>query len=142
MKFAAVIAFLFYSTAAMAQDKRLDTVIRSVAISFQYNKLIFPESWQKKPINAEGGQIDETEIIRCKKVLVTALKKYPLSLLQEELQSVYFVKWMKFYNVGYGGTNSTDALYLTDNGIDLGYTEHYLEQTFHHEFSSILYRNH
>ena len=141
MKFAAVIAILFQMSAAMAQPAP-DTVVRSVAINFQYNKLIFPDSWQRSPINADGGQIDELEIPRCKKVLITALRKYPLSLLQEELQSVYFVKWMKFYNVGYGGTNSIDALYLTDNGVDMGYTELYLEQTFHHEFSSILYRNH
>jgi hypothetical protein len=49
---------------------------------------------------------------------------------------------MKFYNVEYGGTNSTDALYLTNSGIAKGYTDLYLEQTFHHEYSSILYRNH
>jgi hypothetical protein len=48
---------------------------------------------------------------------------------------------MKFYNVGYGGTNSSDAIYLTDSGFSHGYTDSYLEQTFHHEFSSILFRN-
>ena len=48
---------------------------------------------------------------------------------------------MTFYNVGYGGTNTTDALYLTNNGVAEGYTNLYLEQTFHHEYSSILYRN-
>ena len=48
---------------------------------------------------------------------------------------------MKFYDVGYGGTNSTDALYLTNSGTVAGYSDLYLEQTFHHEYSSILYRN-
>ena len=48
---------------------------------------------------------------------------------------------MKFYDVGYGGTNSTDALYLTNNGAAMGYNDLYMEQTFHHEYSSILYRN-
>ena len=48
---------------------------------------------------------------------------------------------MKFYEVGYGGTNSTDALYLTNSGTAAGYSDLYLEQTFHHEYSSILYRN-
>jgi hypothetical protein len=74
--------------------------------------------------------------------MTKALKKYPTSALQKELKAVYFLKSMKFYNIGYGGTNSNDALYLTNNGEMLGYTELYLEQTFHHEFSSILYRNH
>ena len=48
---------------------------------------------------------------------------------------------MKYYDVGFGGTNSNDALYLTNNGVNMGYTDDYLEQTFHHEFSSILIRN-
>ncbi len=48
---------------------------------------------------------------------------------------------MKFYDVPYGGTNSTDAVYLVNRGAPLGYTDKYLEQTFHHEFSSILFRN-
>ena len=52
-----------------------------------------------------------------------------------------FLKDMKFYDVGFGGTNSSDAVYITDQGVSLGYTDKYLEQTFHHEFSSILLRN-
>jgi hypothetical protein len=48
---------------------------------------------------------------------------------------------MKFFDVGYGGTNSADAVYLSDQGTTAGYTDKYLEQTFHHEFSSILFRN-
>jgi hypothetical protein len=48
---------------------------------------------------------------------------------------------MKFFNVGYGGTNSLDAVYLTANGVDAGYTDTYIEQTFHHEFSSVLFRD-
>jgi hypothetical protein len=48
---------------------------------------------------------------------------------------------MSFYKVDYGGTNSADAVYLTDDGEKNGYNDLYLEQTFHHEFSSILYRN-
>jgi hypothetical protein len=48
---------------------------------------------------------------------------------------------MKFYDVAFGGTNSNDALYLTNQGVKAGYTDEYLEQTFHHEFSSILFRN-
>ena len=49
---------------------------------------------------------------------------------------------MNFYTVGYGGTNSNDRVFITNNGEVLGYTDRYIEQTFHHEFSSILYRNH
>jgi hypothetical protein len=83
-----------------------------------------------------------SETKRSKAVIRKALSKYPIAALTNDLKAVYFLKTMKFYDVGYGGTNSTNALYLTNNGVSSGYTDLYLEQTFHHEYSSILYRNH
>ncbi len=142
MKLLATLALWFSSFPSFSRAAPVDTTIRGVLVSFRYSPIIFPESWQPAPISAWGEKIDEAETQRCKKVMVTALGKYPASLLKKELKIVYFLKAMKFYNVGYGGTNSNDALYLTDDGIAAGYTNLYLEQTFHHEFSSILFRNH
>jgi hypothetical protein len=119
-----------------------DTTIRGVRIGFTYSNSIFPESWQSSPISAYGKPIAEAEIGRSKSIMVKALAKYPVATLGKELKAVYFLRAMTFYDVGYGGTNSNDALYLTNNGIAQGYTDLYLEQTFHHEYSSILYRNH
>lgn len=119
-----------------------DTTIKGVQVSFAYSKNIFPDFWQKPPINANAEPIDQEEIDRCKSIVIRALEKYPSSILRDELKSVYFIRAMKFYDVGYGGTNSTDALYLANNGNSMGYSDLYVEQTFHHEFSSILYRNH
>lgn len=119
-----------------------DTTIRGVRIGFNYSSTIFPTSWQGSPISADGQPIAIAEIGRSKTIMVKALGKYPMAALSKDLKAVYFLKSMTFYDVGYGGTNSTDALYLTNNGSAQGYTDLYLEQTFHHEYSSILYRNH
>lgn len=119
-----------------------DTTIRGVEVSFDYTNNIFPAFWQKPPINAMAESIDPSEIGRSWQVVSSALQKYPSGLLEKELKSVFFIRSMKFYDVEYGGTNSTDALYLANNGDDQGYSNLYIEQTFHHEFSSILYRNH
>lgn len=118
-----------------------DTTIKNVRIVFTYSKNIFPAEWQTGSIKAEGQQIAEGEIERTKKVLVKALNKYPKVLFSQSLKAVYCMKYVSFYGVNYGGTNSTAELYLTNNGIVNGYTDKYLEQTFHHEFSSILFRN-
>jgi len=118
-----------------------DTTIQGVNVQFSYDPSIFPESWRGGAIDGQGENIAPGEISRTNPVMIKALKKYPVSVLQTNLTSVYFLKSMKFYNVGFGGTNSTDALYLTNDGIAMGYTDSYLEQTFHHEFSSILFRN-
>ncbi len=141
MKWLSALLFLIVSSHSFARDAG-DTVIRGIHINFIYDKTIFPDFWKISPINAEGEGIESDEIERCKQIVKNALEKYPYLMLDKELKTVFFLKAMKFYDVGYGGTNSTDALYLANNGNTNGYTDLYLEQTFHHEFSSILYRNH
>lgn len=43
-----------------------------------------------------------------------------------------------FFGLEYGGTYHKRSLYITDNGIEKGYTDAYIEGTIHHEFSSII----
>jgi len=118
-----------------------DTTIQLVKVVFDYSAYNFPEDWRNERINAQGEQIAISEIARSKKVISKALNKYGTHVLSDNLRSVYFLKSMRFFGVGYGGTNSLDALYLTNNGYAMGYTDDYIEQTFHHEFSSIIFRN-
>ena len=118
-----------------------DTIYRKVRIEFNYSPSIFPAEWQQSPINAAGEMIDNLEVSRSLMVTVKALEKYPIEMLSLNLRAVFWLKKMSFYSVGYGGTNATYALYLTNDGERMGYTDNYLEQTFHHEFSSILFRN-
>jgi len=118
-----------------------DTTIKKIYIGFTYSKEIFPESWQPSPINAAGEPIVESEISRSKLAIIKALDKYPVDMLQQNIRAVYFLKSMQFFGVRYGATNSRDAVYISNNGVTLGYTDFYLEKSFHHEFSSILFRN-
>ncbi|MFI5128776.1 MAG: hypothetical protein ACHQFX_02245 [Chitinophagales bacterium] len=123
----------------LAQNK--DTTIRKVYVGFNYSPGIFPSSWRSPPISASGHKMEKGEIPRSKAIIIKGLNKYPESVLEQNLKYLYFLKDMKFYQVGFGGTNYSDAIYITNRGIPLGYTDKYLEQTFHHEFSSILFRN-
>ncbi|HYM94689.1 MAG TPA: hypothetical protein VET23_11160 [Chitinophagaceae bacterium] len=118
-----------------------DTTVQGVQIETNYSPAIFPKSWQDSPVNATGEQITPGEWRRAEMAIIKALKKYPKDMLTLNLKAVYLLKSMSFYNVGFGGTNSSDAVYVTNNGESQGYTDAYLEQTFHHEFSSILFRN-
>lgn len=119
-----------------------DTSIRGVALVFKYSADNFPSSWRTAPINASGIPIAVEEISRTEQVAIKAIRKYPETLLAVNLKAVYYLKEMNFYNTGFGGTNSSNNLYLTNDGIGQGYTDDYIEQTFHHELSSILFRNH
>ena len=137
----AAIFLVFFFQPFLTSASGKDTLFRNVRVSFYYQVSNFPTEWQKSPINALGGSLEQGEIERSRKVTFTALSKYPSSLLRLNLKAVFWLRKMSFYSVGYGGTNSTDAVYLTNDGASLGYSDNYLEQTFHHEFSSILYRN-
>src|SRR5215813_2601341 len=77
-----------------------DTTIHKVYVGFRYSQTIFPEDWQAEPINASGEQISRKEIPRCKIIIVRALNKYPENILRRNLKYVYFLKDMKFYDVG------------------------------------------
>ncbi|MFN5416132.1 MAG: hypothetical protein ACK5B9_03685 [Flavobacteriia bacterium] len=112
-----------------------------IPILVEVDDKTFPIDWQTKEINATGVNLDTAEIARSIKIIKKALKKYPAEVLRKNLVKVYVLKSIEFYGVGYGGTNSTNALYLTNDGEKNGYTDEYLEKTFHHEFSSILLRN-
>lgn len=133
------IAFVF-PVASFAGNK--DTTIQGVKLESVYSSSIFPESWQGGSVNAEGEQISDYELKRVQPILIKALRKYPKDMLSADLRAVYVLKSMKFFNVGFGGTNSSDAVYITSDGVSAGYTDAYIEQTFHHEFSSILFRKH
>ena len=112
-----------------------------IKIYFKSDETTFPESWTTAEVNGEGIDLDSSEYARSLRIVKRALKKYPVSILKENLSAVYVLKQIKFYGLVYGGTNSLKKVYMGNSGYWEGYTEHYLNNAFHHEFSSILLRN-
>jgi len=135
------LCYLLFPFPSLLTAQNAGIKVRQVNVSFTYGENTFPKSWRAEPINARGQEMNPRFINRSKNVIIKALSKYPEKLLKSNLKGVYFLKEMMFYDVGYGGTNSENAVYLTNRGPLMGYTDKYLEQTFHHEFSSILLRN-
>lgn len=110
-------------------------------VVFTVNEDIFPSHWYEPDINAKAESLAEEEIERSKKIAIYALAKYPAKVLKENLGKLYILKSMNFYGVDFGGTNDVEdrRVYITNNGIDMGYTNLFIEKAFHHEFSSILF---
>jgi len=102
---------------------------------------IFPGDWYNSSIDGKAESLSESEMERSKRIIISALDKYPENFLENNLENVYALKSMNFYGVNYGGTNSTDSVYLVNDGENMGYSDIIVEKAFHHEFSSILYRN-
>jgi len=137
-----IIIFLFFllSTSVGAQQK---TIHKSsgIEVVFEKQNNMFPSSWYSKEINAVAVSLKKEEIERSKKIILHALDKYPASVLKKNLRKVYVLEKIEFYHQVFGGTNSSDVVYVTNNGFDNGYTDAYIEKVFHAEFSSILLRN-
>jgi len=112
-----------------------------VKIIFTTEKKIFPDSWYSKKINAIGIPLEYNEYQRSEKIIKSVLSKYPVELIQNNLKNVFVLTDVIFYDQYFGGTNSNSNIYLSNKGIEEGYTDFYLEQLFHAEFSSILLRN-
>jgi len=111
-------------------------------VFYQPEKRMFPCKWRKKRINPEVIRLDTAEIQRMQAILDRSLGKYPSKLLNKNLKAIYVLKSMFFYGLEYGGTYYKRKVYLSNNGIANGYSDAYLEGSFHHEFSSVLLNRH
>ncbi len=140
MKQLSVLLFLLTPLLSFCQDTLVDSRT-GVKIIFISEGKIFPESWYSTKINASAVSLDKSEYARSERMIRAALEKYPTHLINTNLKEIYILKSVTFYGQSFGGTNATSKVYLSNKGLKAGYTDHYLEQLFHAEFSSILLRN-
>lgn len=102
---------------------------------------VFPCKWRKKKTNPRIQSIHPDEIERTNEALTKALDKYPEHILHKYLQQVFVFRSMAFFGLEYGGTYHKKKVYITNNGVEKGYSNEYIEGTLHHEFSSILLKH-
>lgn len=112
-----------------------------VEVAFPSKTNIFPRQWSGKKVSPAICPLASGEISRIEDLLSQAFLKYPLEMLNAYLDRVYVVKSMIFYGLPYGGTNYQHTVYLSDDTENPWFTDEYIEQVFHHEFSSILLRD-
>jgi hypothetical protein len=101
----------------------------------------FPAEWRTRQVNAQAEPLAPSEAERSIAIARRAMAKYPPELLARHLDGVFFASRLKFYGLSYGGTYSGNRLFLANRGSSQGFTDQYLEESFHHEFSSVLLAN-
>lgn len=111
-------------------------------VCYQADQKIFPCKWRNNRTRPEFTSLDAEDIPGTHAILNTALDKYPENVLRKNLKRIYVLKTMFFFGLEYGGTYYKRNVYITNNGIENGYTGQYIEGTFHHEFSSVLLKRH
>lgn len=131
-----LIAPLFVSAGEVASVTDERTGIEIIFIPESRN--IFPENWMRAPINGNWKKVRQSEVERTARIFKKALDKYPAGMPGSYITKIYVFDYLSFYGVSYGGTYHKDALYITNGGENDGYTDEFLEGSFHHEFSSVV----
>ena len=134
----AVTLMLICSIASGAEHELLSMPVRVVTSS---GSDLFPESWRSAPIRATGEALADSQFERVSIVLKRCFSKYPEEFLKEHLKKVYVLSALRYSGVSAAGTNSRTAVYLKVREVNDGFTDTFIEDTFHAELSSILLRN-
>jgi hypothetical protein len=113
-----------------------------VAVVYQVGPDFLPAQWRGPPSNGVAEPIGERELARILRRLPAWLDKYPGSVLHENLRTILLCGRLEFYGVLYAGTSSDSAVYLVNDARESGFSDEFLEKTFHHELSSLLMFRH
>ena len=113
-----------------------------LTIDYEVGPEFIDEKGRAAPINGKAVPLDELGIARFSKILPKVLALYPPDVIKNNLKAIKLSKEVWFYGVRYGASAIDHTVYLTDSGREEGFTDFYISQTFHHELSSVLMRNH
>lgn len=114
----------------------------TIPVTATEGRSCFPADWLPAPVLANATLLDSAEFERSRNCIEIALNRYSTPVLADELKHIVMFQAIRFYGLKFGGTNSIDTVFLTNDGAAKGYTDRYITGAFHHEFSSILLRNH
>ena len=106
------------------------------------SKQYFTDEWNNDFVHPKATPINDGQLLRFLTILPDELKKYPASLIKSDLHAIALSSLLSLYGIEYGGSNSGKRIYMTVLSPEQGNTDEYLRRTIHHEFSSILIRDH
>ena len=110
-------------------------------ISWSSGPEIFPPSWLAAPFHQAARPIDNSQKDRARAIVRRALQKYPAALVARTIAKgrVYIIGELKVYrSLQFAGTASHKAVYLVVRDKSQGYTNKFIESTFHQEYSTLL----
>jgi len=136
-----VLVWGFHAVAAV-QAQEVVIMERPVRVVTASGPTMFPSSWRKPSIAADGEALPSEQIDRARSILNRGLAKYPPGVLAANLQGVYALAELRYRGVVTSGTNSRTCMYLKLGSERAGFTSTHIEGVLHAEFSSILLRNH
>lgn len=103
---------------------------------------IFPLSWRGEPIKAWARALEGSDACaRAGRIFSQAFDKYGAAeILPRDLGAVYVLQELRYRGIAASGTNAAKKVYLKQGDRVGGFTDGWVELTFHSEFSSVLLR--
>jgi hypothetical protein len=141
--FAATPNFAHAADAALI-DQQIESLRQEYGVQVHYRfdpATYFPKSWLAPPRSAKGSQLDLDEVERFIPIISKFLQRNPKAVIQRNLSDIYLSGTLEFFGKPFGGSNSLKAVYVHSAGKSRGFTDDFLQEGLHHEFSSILMRN-
>lgn len=113
-----------------------------VRVLYKYDRdQYFGEKWKQAPVNAQGGQMSDKEILRLLPIIREFLAFYPIEVINKNLKTIYLSRELDFFGKSYGATYGKSSLYIKNEHKSKRYDKSFLLGTMHSEFSSILIKN-
>ena len=111
----------------------------NVQVHYTYDRdLFFPASWKSTSTEMFAKQVERVEVARLLPIIRTFLSDHPLSVIHSDLDHIYVLAELSFKGRDYGSTYNQRSIYITCKDVESRYTEEFLAQRLHSEFSSIL----
>lgn len=132
--------WVYAFTDYMSEIRRLEEEY-GVKVQHRIGPDFLAPEWRRPPVNGRVTEIGRLELSRYARLLREVLAQYPEKVLRQNLDAVYLSGSLELYGQQYGGTSIGRSIYLTSSGREEGFDDLYMEQLFHHEFSSILMRD-
>jgi len=137
------LAVASYGTLAQDKLEEVPDKVGPVRVISTVSDAFYPAYWKNDPkIKPVAETIDRQELLRTVPLIRQFVAEYPEKVLVRNLKGIYLCKTLQFYGKDFGGTNSSDGIYICVKIKELGYSNQFVLSSMHHEFSSILMRNH
>jgi hypothetical protein len=125
-------------------DKQIESTRREfgVRVHYRYDPIrYFSESRLKPPESAKAKQLELDDVERMIMVIDRFLRAHPKVVIKSNLKDIYLTADLQLYGKPFGGTNIKSALYINCREGDRSFSDDFVLDTCHHEFSSILMNN-
>jgi len=102
----------------------------------------FPASWLAPALALECRPLADDDTGRMVDLVERFLAAHPDETIARELKHIHLFGSLGFRGRAYGGTHAGSSMYVVGGRADDGYTDEFILQRLHSEFSSILLEHH